>query len=72
MIYYKIDILTELKKKGYNTTALRNNKLLSEQTIQNLRQNKPINFKSLAIVCDLLKLQPGQIIGNREEQPPSI
>lgn len=63
MIYYKIDILQELKRAGYNTTKLRIDGLLSEQTIQNLRHNKPVNFKTLDIICQLLELQPSEIIG---------
>ena len=37
-IVYKIDVLKELKEKGYNTTRLRKDKLLGEATIQKIRE----------------------------------
>lgn len=62
MISYKIDILEELKKKGYTTTRIRKEKLLSEATLTNIRNNKPITTATLNIICNILKKQPGQII----------
>ena len=62
MIKLKIDILQELKNKGYNTTYLRNNNLLSESTIQQLRQGKTPGIKSINVICELLKKQPGQLL----------
>ena len=42
MINYKIDILEELKNKGYTTYVLRKNRYLSETTIANIRAGKLI------------------------------
>ena len=66
MIYYKIDVLTELKRKGLSTYQLRKEKLLSEGAIQNLRNGEPISFSNLGSLCKLLELQPGDIIGYKE------
>ena len=39
MIKYKIDILKELKSAGFTTYRLRKEKLLSEGTVQKIREN---------------------------------
>ena len=38
MITYKIDVYTKLKEKGYNTTKIRNEKILSESSLQKIRK----------------------------------
>ena len=68
MIRFKIDVMKELKNKGYSANRLRNEKLLSESTMQNIRvsyNNKScisINTKALNTICGILKKQPGQIL----------
>lgn len=62
MFKYKIDVLQELKKKGFTTTALRREKLLSEDTIQSLRKGKMIGINALDIICALLEKQPASVI----------
>ncbi len=59
---YKIDILAELKNKGYNTTRLRKERLLSEGMIQSLRDHKPISWSNIEKICMLLNCQPGDIL----------
>jgi len=61
-LVYKIDVLQALKDKGYNTNRLRKEKLLSESTIQQLRENKPINWANIAQICELLECQPGDLL----------
>lgn len=63
MFIYKIDVLEELKKAGYNTTRLRREKLLTESAIQDLRKGKIVGIISLEKICALLEMQPGDIIG---------
>ena len=52
---YKINILEALKEKGYTTYYIRQNKLLSESTLQRLRNNQTISMKSLLIIANLLE-----------------
>ena len=66
-IQYKIDVLSALKEKGYNTNRLRKDKLLAEGVIQSLRENKAISFSNLAKLCELLHCQPGDIMEYVEE-----
>ena len=61
-VIYKMDILSALKKAGYNTNVLRKEKLLSEGTIQSLREGNPISWKNIDTICQLLSCQPGDIL----------
>lgn len=61
-IVYKIDVLSELKEKGYNTTILRKEKLLAESTIQQLRENKLVSWTNIERLCKLLDCQVGDLI----------
>ena len=62
MIAYKIDILTALKEKGYNTNRLRKEKLLAESTLQSIREGQIVSYRNLDRLCVLLDCQPGDII----------
>ena len=66
-VVYKIDIITKLKQKGYNTSMLRKEKLLAEGVIQSLRENKPISWSNIEKICALLECQPGDILEYVEE-----
>ncbi len=62
MIQYKINVLEELKNKGYTTYVLRKNKYLSETTISNLRSSKPVTMGALDAICVMLRKRPEDII----------
>ena len=59
---YKINILDALKEKGYTTYYIRQNKLLSESTLQRLRNNQTISITSLLTIANLLKMNITDII----------
>ena len=62
-IVYKTNILDELKKSGYSSYILRNEKLLSESTMSKLRNNNStLTLENLSTICSLLNCQPGDII----------
>ena len=61
-IVYKIDVLQALKQAGYNTNKIRQEKLLSESTLQQLRHGAMVSMKSLDGICNLLDCQPGDIL----------
>ena len=61
LIYTK-NILDELKKVGYTSFRIRQEKLLSESTIQHLRASRPLSWNSINMICKLLKCQPGDFI----------
>lgn len=62
MIRYKIDVYKELKKRGYNTTKIKYEKLLPSQTLMNIREGKSISTETLNKLCLLLRMQPGDIL----------
>lgn len=59
---FRIDILPALKAKGYNTNKLRQEKLLSESTIQKLRTGTGVSWGNIETLCRLLECQPGDIL----------
>ena len=61
-IEYKINVLKELKLKGYNTSRLRKEKILGEATIQRLRHNKSVSFDILSKICNLLECDLDDIL----------
>lgn len=67
-IIYKIEVLQALKEKGYNTNILRKEKLLSEGTIQRLRNKEPINWANIGQICKLLDCQPSDIMEYVEDK----
>lgn len=66
-ITYKIDVISALKEKGYNTNILRKEKLLAEGVIQALREKKPISWANIEKLCKLLNCQPGDLMEYVEE-----
>jgi len=62
MIVYKIDVLKTLNESGYTPGKLRKKKLLGENAIQCLRENKMVGIKALDKICTILDMQPGNVI----------
>ena len=63
MLRYKVNILEKLKEAGYSSYRLRQEKVLSEGTLQKMRSgNIAITLESLGVVCDILHCQPGDLV----------
>ena len=62
MISYKIDVLKELAKKGFTCSRMRKEKILSEATMQNLRNKESITLKTLNTICIILRCQPSDVV----------
>lgn len=62
MIRYKIDVVEELKRHGFNQTRIRKENLLPSQTVTNIRLGKSITLDTLNKLCLMCRLQPGDII----------
>lgn len=63
MLRYRKNILKELKDTGYSSYRLRQEKILSEGTLQKMRSgNVGITLESLGVVCDILRCQPGDLV----------
>ena len=63
MLRYKMNLQEELKKAGYSTYRLRQEKLLPESTVQKLRLGSmSLTFTTLNTICNILHCQPGDIL----------
>lgn len=67
-IQYKVDVLEKLKQAGYSTYRLRQEKLMGERVIQQLRNGEIVSWKTIDTICTLLKCQPGDLVEHREEE----
>ena len=61
-IRYKIDVLEALKAAGYSSTKLRNEKLMGESYMTQLRHGKLVSWATIETICRLLDCQPGDIL----------
>lgn len=59
---YKIDVLSALKEAGYSTYRIRKEKILSESTVQKLRNCNPLAWENIESICKLLNCQPGDLM----------
>ncbi len=62
MLKYKIDVLETLKESGYNSTRILKENLISQSAMQKIRKNEMVGIKTLEKLCELLDMQPGNII----------
>lgn len=69
MLKYKIDVMAALTAAGYNTGMIRKQKLIGEASLQDIRKGKVVGIKTLDQICDILDLQPGDIIKHEKEDP---
>jgi putative transcriptional regulator len=61
-IRYKVDIMAELKKKGYSSTRIREEKLIGQSYLQQIRHGEMVSWKTLDTICALLECQPGDLV----------
>ena len=61
-IKYKVDVMEKLKEAGYSSTRLRNEKIMGESYMSQLRHGKLVSWATVETVCRLLKCQPGDLL----------
>lgn len=59
---YKVDILSALKSAGYTSYRIRQEGILSQSTLQKLRQGIGVSWENIETICRLLQCQPGDIV----------
>ena len=64
---YKIDVLAALKEAGYSSYRLRKERLLSESTLQKLRDGIIVSTDVIEQLCELLNCQPGDLLEHKAE-----
>jgi putative transcriptional regulator len=65
---YKINVLDALKEKGYSSYTLRKEKLLSESTIQKLREGEGVAWDNLDTLCRLLDCDISELLEYQREE----
>ena len=61
-IQYKIDIMNELKKAGFTSTKIREEKLIGQSYLQQIRHGELVSWKTIDTICTLLDCQPGDLV----------
>lgn len=61
-IRYKIDVMAELKKKGYSSTKIREEKLIGQSYLQQIRHGELVSWKTIDTICALLDCQVGDLV----------
>lgn len=62
MIKYKDNIIKLLLEAGYSQYWLVKNHKISANSLLRIKNNEPISFETLDVICTLLNCQPGDII----------
>lgn len=61
-IRYKIDVLGTLRERGYSQNKIREEKLIGQATLTQLRHGELVSWKTIETICRLLHCQPGDIV----------
>lgn len=70
MFVYKINVIESLNEAGYNTTRILRENLIGQSAMQKLRKGEMVGIKTLERICELLDMQPGNVIKYVEENKP--
>ncbi len=62
-------LLKLMEQKGLSTYKIRKEKIISESTLQNIRNNGRITTDAIASLCCALNCQPGDILEYVEDKP---
>ena len=60
-IKYKVDIMDQLKKKGYSSTRIRNEKLIGQSYLQQIRHGELVSWKTVDTLCRILECNVGDL-----------
>ena len=72
MLTYKIDVIETLKESGYNSTRILRENVISQSAMQKLRKGDMVGIKTLDQLCEILDMQPGNIIKHVENKPDKV
>lgn len=66
IVYNKL--LAMMETRGLSTYRIRKEKIISESTLQNIREGRRITTDAIASLCGALNCQPGDILEYVPEQ----
>ena len=61
-LHYKIDVMAALRAHGYPTTRIREEKLIGQSYLQQIRHGELVSWKTIDTLCKLLDCQPGDLV----------
>ena len=64
---YKFDVLAALREAGYTQNRIRNEKLIGQATLSQLRHGELVSWATIDRLCALLNCQPGDLLEYRAE-----
>ena len=67
-IRYKVDVMAALKEKGYSSTKIREEKLIGQSYLQQIRHGELVSWKIFNTLCALLECQPGDLMEHIPEE----
>ena len=67
-IQYKVNVVEKLKEAGYSTYRIRNEKIIGERALQQLRQGELVSWAVLEKICELLDCEPGDLLRRSQEE----
>lgn len=59
---YKMNVMEELKKNGYSSARIREEKLIGQSYLQQIRHQELVSWKTIDTLCKLLQCQVGDIV----------
>lgn len=65
---YKIDVLAALRNAGYTQNRIREEKLIGQSYLTQLRHGELVSWKTIETICFLLGCQPGDIVEYKKEE----
>ena len=61
-IRYKTDVLAALREKGYTQNRIREEKLIGQSYLTQIRHGELVSWKTIETICSLLGCQPGDLV----------
>lgn len=61
MIKYK-NVFEQLKDAGYSSYRIRNEKLIAQKTLQNIREGRMVNLETIDLICTLTQKRVEDLI----------
>lgn len=65
---YRIDVMEALKKNGYSSARIREEKLIGQSYLQQIRHKELVSWKTIDTLCSLLHCQVGDIVEYYENE----
>lgn len=57
-----MDVLAALREKGYTQNRIREEKLIGQSYLSQLRHGELVSWKTIETICSLLGCQPGDLV----------